>query len=316
MPDSSILHSVEEKKLALVSIVREPLSELAAACGEVWPQGGEIDALLQAGLQRVSQCKLIYAWDRDNHVISAMISPQGLDQDWRGRDLSERPYLKKNLPFKGIMLSSVYISEYDSRRTVTALQAVNPNNHLEGFIAADFNVSDLMQNSQLQIINSPYTQYRGDPAVRGTLFQQQRVQSEFDKVGDAAFDRLAELITDYGVFHTKMLFSSNRCTLWFYDDPFQYQLFNIHEVMDDDLLLAYPERPYPERAVVTPAQIRQVYALFKSLRYIDDTIYLRSGSLNIINGMVGLTFSCDGSHYLTVEEFLDRDLQFWMGLSL
>ncbi len=316
MPDSSILHSVEEKKLALASIIREPLCELALACGEVWPQGGKIDALLQAGLQRVSQCKLIYAWDRDNHVISAMISPQSLDKDWRGRDLSERPYLKKNLPFKGIMLSSVYISEYDSRRTVTALQAVNPNNHLEGFIAADFSVSDLMQNSQLQIINSPYTQYRGDPAVRGTLFQQQRVQSEFDKVGDAAFDRLAELITDYGVFHTKMLFSSNRCTLWFYDDPFQYQLFNIHEVMDDDLLLAYPERPYPIRAVVTPDQVRQVYALFKSLRYIDDTIYLRSGSLNIINGMVGLTFSCDGSHYLTVEEFLDRDLQFWMGLSL
>ena len=67
---------------------------------------------------------------------------------------------------------------------------------------------------------------------------------------------------------------------------------------------------------MTPDQVRQVYALFKSLRYIDDTIYLRSGSLNIINGMVGLTFSCDGSHYLAVEEFLDRDLQFWMGLSL
>jgi len=172
-----------------------------------------------------------------------------------------------------------------------------------------------MENTQPLIINSPYTQYRGDPAVRGTLFQQRRVQSEFDKVDDRAFERLAELITDYGVFHTKILFSSSRCTLWFYDDPYQYQLFDIHQLMDDDLLLAYPERHYPERAVVTAAEVRQVYALFKALRYIDDTIYLRSGSLNIINGMVGLTFSCDGSHYMTVEEFLDRDVHFWMGLS-
>jgi hypothetical protein len=171
MPDTSILHSVEEKKLALASIIREPLCELAVACGEVWPDGGKIDAILQAGMRRVPHCKLIYAWHRDNHVVSAMISPQGLEPNWRGRDLSERPYLKKNLPFKGIMLSSSYISEYDSRRTVTALQAINPDNHLDGFIAADFNVSDLMQNTQLQIINSPYTQYRGDPAVRGTLFQ-------------------------------------------------------------------------------------------------------------------------------------------------
>jgi hypothetical protein len=315
MPDQSILHSVEEKKLALASVIREPLCELALACGEVWPVGEKIDVILKAGISRVPHCKLIYSWDRNNHVISAMIGPHKRDDNWRGCDLSERPYLKKNLPFKGIMLSSVYISQYDSRRTVTALQAINPNNHLEGFIAADFNVSDLLQNTQLQIINSPYTQYRGDPAVRGTLFQQQRVQSEFDRVGDAAYERLAELITDYGVFHTKILFSSNRCTLWFYDDPFQYQLFNIHEIMDDDLLLVYPERAYPECAKVMPEQVKQVYALFKVLRYIDDTIYLRSGSLNIINAMVGLTFSCDGSHYMTVDEFLDRDVQFWMGLN-
>jgi len=162
-----------------------------------------------------------------------------------------------------------------------------------------------MHNTRLQIINSPYTQYRRDLAVRGTLFQQQRVQSEFDKVDDAAFERLAELITEYGVFHTKTLFSSSRCTIWFYDDPFQHQLFNSHELLNADLLLAYPERTYPQRAAVTPAQVKQVYALFKALRYIDDTIYLRSGSINIINAMVGLPFSCDGSHYMTVDEFLD-----------
>ena len=314
MTEVSIHQSVEDKKSALALLIRAPLAQLAIDCGKAWHDSEAINKTLQAGMCNVPQCKLIYAWDRDNRVLSGMISENKLDQNWQGRDLSERPYLKKNLPFKGIMLSSVYISEFDSRRTITALQAVNPDNHLEGFIAADFNVSDLLQNTDLHIFNSPYTQYKGDPAVRGTLFQQHRVQSEFDKIVDAALDRLAMLITDYGVFHTKILFSSSRCTVWFYDDPFQYQLLNIAEVMDDDLLLAYPERTYPPRATVTIEQVRAVYALFKSLRYIDDTIYLRSGSINIINAMVGLTFSCDGSHYMTVEEFLDRDINFWLGL--
>jgi hypothetical protein len=31
----------------------------------------------------------------------------------------------------------------------------------------------------------------------------------------------------------------------------------------------------------------------------DETIDLRSGSLNIHNGIVGLNFSCDGSRYMS-----------------
>ncbi len=45
----------------------------------------------------------------------------------------------------------------------------------------------------------------------------------------------------------------------------------------------------------------------------DETIYLRVGSINIINGMIGLTFSCDGSHYMPVAEFLNKNLAFWLG---
>ena len=56
-----------------------------------------------------------------------------------------------------------------------------------------------------------------------------------------------------------------------------------------------------------------MFAQFKALRFADETIYLRSCSINIMNGMLGLTFSCDGSHYMPVEEFLDKDLSFWFG---
>ena len=66
-------------------------------------------------------------------------------------------------------------------------------------------------------------------------------------------------------------------------------------------------------AKVSPAEIRKTLEEFKALRFADETIYLRSGSLNIMNGMIGLTFSCDGSHYMSVQEFLEKDLSFWIG---
>ena len=47
------------------------------------------------------------------------------------------------------------------------------------------------------------------------------------------------------------------------------------------------------------------------VRLADEVIYLRSGSLNIFNGMVSLNFSCDGSHYLPYRDFLDRESPFW-----
>ena len=43
------------------------------------------------------------------------------------------------------------------------------------------------------------------------------------------------------------------------------------------------------------------------------SIYLRTGTINTHNGLVGLTFSCDGSHYMHYDEFLNKSLVFWLG---
>ena len=37
---------------------------------------------------------------------------------------------------------------------------------------------------------------------------------------------------------------------------------------------------------------------FRRLRMTDRNIYLRNGSINRINGLIGMTFSCDGAHYI------------------
>ena len=60
-------------------------------------------------------------------------------------------------------------------------------------------------------------------------------------------------------------------------------------------------------------KIAPIYSILRELRFTDETIYLRAGSLNLCNGMVLFNFSCDGSHYIPYDEFLAKDLAFWFG---
>ncbi|MCU7903831.1 MAG: hypothetical protein KZQ66_19145 [Candidatus Thiodiazotropha sp. (ex Lucinoma aequizonata)] len=98
------------KKDALVSSIGEPLSELAANCVAVWDDVDALDKILLARIDQITNCEFLYAWDIDGKEISSLILPGQVENSWRGMDLSRRHYLKKNLPFKGIMLSSVYHS--------------------------------------------------------------------------------------------------------------------------------------------------------------------------------------------------------------
>ena len=129
----------------------------------------------------------------------------------------------------------------------------------------------------------------------------------------SSFSLMNELMTLQGVYHGKFHFASSRATVWHVDDPFDYHILTIEELIDPDTCLAYPRRPYHERAIVPPEMIMPIFRQFGALRVADETIYLRAGSLNIINGMIGLNFSCDGSHYLPYDEFMNKGLDFWFG---
>ncbi len=310
----SVIHqAILAKKAALAGSVSEPLGKLAERCARVWPDADALDEVLQSAITVIPRCHLLYAWNVDGIEISSMVRPDRIDASWRGRDLSQRPYLKNNLPFKGIMLSSVYVSQYTHQHCVTALQAVSRDHELLGFIAADFSVTDLLHDTELAAPEPQWRQFRGDPAVRGTVFMQSRTQSLLDDNIDEVMKLIDNLMCDHGIFHTKIHFFSGRCSMWLLDDPYRYRIHTVDEIIDPDICLAYPMHPYPPDATTSPAQIRQVLDEMKALRFADETIYLRSSSLNIMNGMVGLTFSCDGSHYMPVDEFLHKDLSFWLG---
>ncbi len=301
------------KKEELAKRIKKPLAEVADMVSEVWPDQQKIDRILQHEIGAIPDCSLLYTWNVDGEVISCMILPDRVDDSWLGKDLTERPFLSKHLPYMGIMLSSVYRSDYDGRECITALQAVNRENKLLGFVAADFSVTDLLRDTSLSANVPQWNQYKGDPAVRGTLFMQQRYTSQLDEHIDDVLERFETLFAEHGVFHAKIHFSSGRCSIWLMDDPYSYRILTIEEILDPDLSLAYPWRPFTDKAIMNMDELHACFEQFKNLRFGDETIYLRSSSINIINGMVGLTFSCDGSHYMPFSEFLARDQAFWFG---
>lgn len=145
------------------------------------------------------------------------------------------------------------------------------------------------------------------------MFSQQRVNSLLDDKVDIVLPLVDELITVHGVFNAKLHFSSSRATFWVLDDPFRYRLHNITDLVDPNLCLAIDATPIPRMRRSPAARVREVLNTFRDLRFMDEMLYLRSGSLNIFNGMVSLTFSCDGSHYMPWDEFLEKNLSFWTG---
>jgi hypothetical protein len=306
---------ITEKKRALERRTAEPLKLLSEQAATTWQDPDQLDALLQKGISQLPHCSLIFAVDTKGILISSNVENNGLDTQWRGVELIDRPFLDSNLPYRGLTISHVYTSRHTMQPTLTVMHAVHREGEFLGFIAADFNVDDLPFTPVNSMASSPgaWQQYKGDPAIRGTVFLQERTPSAMDKVLDEAIDTITDLMQHHGVFHCKIHFSSSRVSLWSVDDPYEYTIHTVDEIIDPDVCLAYPRQPLFERVQVDETDIARIMDLFKVLRNADETIYLRSSSLNLINGMVGLTFSCDGSHYLHYKEFLAMDTDFWFG---
>jgi len=155
-----------------------------------------------------------------------------------------------------------------------------------------------------------WMQIKGDPSVRAFLFEQKRIKSLFDISIDRLHRIVHALLTRKGVFHTKIHYSSSQLTCWFARDPFCYEKFVREEVLQDDFLDRFPEADYADRTpLINAPDIERILKEFKRLRLTDETIYLRNAAVNLINGMINMSFSCDGTHYIDHHTFfakLDR----------
>lgn len=313
MGEDWLQEAIKHQRAGLAARLAQPLARSAEACAPAWDDPEALDRALMQALRRISPCNLLYAVNTEGKQLSANVSPGEVNTGMRGQDLAGRPYLTSVMPDSGFLLSEVYVSRVTGRPCVTAVQTVTRMGQVVGFVAADFALRDLPQVGAPARVVKGWRQIRGDPAIRATVFSQTRSVSEMDQRMPDVIAIMDELLGERGVFHAKLHFSSSRATLWLTDDPYRYRVHVLQEITDPAMCLVYPRRSYPDMAVVARDRIKPVFERFAMLRTADDTLYLRAASLNLINGMVGLTFSCDGSHYLPADEFLARDEHFWFG---
>jgi hypothetical protein len=159
-----------------------------------------------------------------------------------------------------------------------------------------------------------WLQVKGDPSVRAFLFQQTRQASLFDEHLDHVHRIIYAMTCTKGVYHAKAHYSSSQLTCWFYDDPYNYRVYVKEEVLASGFLDSFPSLSYEGRKPqIEQHRLRLVLDEFKRLRMSDEQIYLRSASVNRFNGMIGMNFSCDGSHYIEHDEFFKRLREFGAG---
>ncbi len=312
---STFLSLVAKQRQVLKEFLHDSMFELAQQCAPLMHDPLALDDVLEAHIQTSECCKYLWVLDHTAHQLTATVARGHKKEDQRGRDRVARPYMQRALTGDHFYLSDAYISRNRKRPSLTSVQTiVDKDGRTLGYLGADFDLRELPHTAELDLDPQGWRQMKGDPAIRGSLFAQERVVSAMDEKIDDVLKLMEELMIAHGIFHAKFHFSSSRATVWLVDTPYNYPILNIDELTDADLCLAFPKRAYFDKAQVPKEEIASVFAQFKKLRFADENIYLRSASLNIVNKMVGLNFSCDGSHYLPYDEFLQKDNSFWFGV--
>ena len=304
--------SIYLQREELARTLHDPLAQLAARCPPAWQDRTQLEAVLMQGFTDIPHCSFLYCVDTNGVQVCDNIGVQGVASGHFARDRSNRPYMMEAVPAWGFLLSDAYISLMEHRPSLTALQIVRAEDgHPLGYLGADFDLRNLPVTAELYEEPGNWRQVKGDPVIRSTVFQQCRVDSPLDGNIVQALSILEELLTHRGVFQCQIHFSSSQATLWTVDDPYRYRILDHEALSDPDICMVFPPRPYPTDGLIPEDKIKPILETLRALRLTDPTFYLRMASINIFNGMISLTFSCDGSHYMPYDEFLLKDTAFW-----
>jgi hypothetical protein len=307
--------SIYLQRERLACLLREPLARLAGQCAPVWGEREPLNGVLRDGFAGIPHCASLYCVGPDGAQISDSMEQAGVVSEHFGRDRSQRPYMQEPVPSWGFLLSDAYISLIKLRPSLTALQIVRTDSGVLGYLGADFDLRDLPVTADLYEEPHNWRQIKGDPAIRGAVMYQCRVESRMDQNQEQALSILEELLTERGVFQCVIHFSSSQVTIWTASDPFRYRILDQEALGDPDICLVYPPQSYPSDAAIPLQDIARILDTLRALRMADENIYLRMASINIFNGMISLTFSCDGTHYMRHDEFLGKSISFWFGTS-
>ncbi len=312
---TTLKENIYLKRQELAAALHVPMATVANECVVAMGDRAVLNAKLLAAHTDIPYCTHLYVMGSNGTQISDSVTGEGLLSEDHGRDLSEMSYMKESVPSWGFLLSDAYVNPFTHYPCLTALHVIRSEGATVGFLGADFDLRDLPVVADSYEEPAHWQQIRGDPSIRGTVFQQCRVDSPMDQNMEQALSILEELVTERGMFQGVVHFSSSRATVWFVDDPYRYRMLDQEALGDPDICLAYPRFPYPADALIPRSGIRLIFDRMRDLRWADDTFYLRSASINVFNGLISLTFSCDGSHYMPYDELLRKDMSFWLGIA-
>ena len=313
--DKSWKDSIYRQREELARMLREPIETVAQQITPLLKNRQHLETVLVNNFSSIPYCTSLYVVDTNGVQLCDNVNSNGVVPGHFGRDRSQRPYMNEAVPSWGFLLSDAYISQHGRRPSLTALQILRTDNEVFGYLGADFDLRDLPVTAELYQEPENWRQIKGDPAIRGLLFQQTRVESPMDRNLEHVNVILEELLTQRGVFQMLIHFSSSRATIWMNDDPYRYRSLDIDALTDPDICLVYPCQPYSTEALIPAEHISAILETFKKLRLADENIYLRAASINLYNGMISVTFSCDGTHYMPYREFLQKNTAFWFGVA-
>lgn len=299
---------IDQQKEFLTDQLGEGLMQLAQACDgylKGTPSLKKLNKLLYSYMRHHQYANLVYVIDNLGVQLSANITRQGVDDEFRGQDLSARPFFNAIDNDHPIYISDAYISSATLKPCISMVHTICHKNEVVGMLVFDLDLEQLPLPKQ-DFNLEDWRQIKGDPEIRSNLFNQSRFSSAMDQSIDTVHSIAVELLCELGVFHLKLHYASSRATIWEFNNPYNYHVHVLDEITSPNICLLYPQKTYPKNAKVSKNQVKEVFDKFKYMRFMDEHLYLKTGSLNIMNGTVGLSFSCDGNHYLAIDDFLDN----------
>jgi hypothetical protein len=311
--EEALKEAIYRQREDIARLLHEPLASLAGACIAAWDDREGLNEALTAGFRGIPHCSCLFVVNEAGIQVSDNVTPRGVEPGHLGRDRSHRPYMREAVPAWGFLLSDAYVSLVSRRPSLTALHVLRTEERLLGYAGAGFDLRNLPVTARLYEEPAHWLQVKGDPSIRSTVFLQTRTESPMDRDMEQAMSIIQELLIERGMFQCQVHFSSSQVTVWTLDDPLRYRILDQEALADPDICLAYPPKSYPDEAQIPRSCVPLLLKEIRALRLMDDTFYLRSASINLFNGMVSLTFSCDGTHYMHYGEFLAKSLDFWIG---
>ena len=307
-----IIRTITQQQELFCAWVSTPLRNIADHCNQSWSDPvlteAQLTRTLMESMKQLPQYALCYLISPEGIMMTPTISHQGCEWDDLGKDVSERPYFKERIASQPFYLSPPYISTKTNLPCMTAVQSITRNGELFALLAIDFDGSAKPHTTFGKSLQQ-HTQIKGDPSIRQQLFAQTRTITPMEEQIDTVHHHATELLHHHGAFHVQLRYSRSTTNVRFTERPYHDSLFTLEELLHSS---SANRQPISAMATVDAEQIPAVLALFKQLRLADENIYLRSGSINIISGMVELNFSCDGTHCLPMDEFLAKRIEFWL----